>query len=82
MALGDTTKHQALMNRMATVQGFDLGALRAAETLSDADMSDLLTRCRNCDDPNGCAGALAKGDTPSVCANDNRWDALRKVTRM
>lgn len=82
MTLGNPTTHLKLLNGMADARGFDMNALRATGAVSDADFSDLMTRCRGCTDPAGCAAALDKGAMPSACANDSRWTLLRELVDM
>lgn len=82
MSLGDTLTHLTLLNTMAEAQGLDLADARSQGVMSNADFSDMLTRCRGCNDAGACAETLAQGAIPQGCANDARWDALRKLTTM
>lgn len=80
--LGDATAHVWRLRRMARAAGLDPAAASEAGLLPQEDWAALVTTCRACPDPDGCARWLDRsrgevvGCAPDLCPQGDRIKAL------
>jgi len=81
--MGDTRAHFWLMMRMSKTVGVDLGEALREGRLSARSYADAVTRCRGCDNAQGCAAWLDQTETaahtPVYCRNADVFDGLGRA---
>ncbi|MDJ0994847.1 MAG: DUF6455 family protein [Dinoroseobacter sp.] len=75
-------KHAALVDSMADHLGLDLEEQVMRGAMDPGLIPDLVLRCTNCTDPEGCARLLSAterfDEAPSYCVNRDTLAALAK----
>ena len=82
--MGEPTAHYWLVQRMAKVSGVDLVAAFEAGVLKQEDWCDIVTRCRSCQQAQGCKRWLDERTDdrfrPSPhCINQKRLAAVQEA---
>ena len=76
-------RHAELVDRMATTLGVDLEEATMRGDLPMDEIADVVLRCTNCSDPDGCAhwlddhAATGADHAPGYCRNAVQLEGLR-----
>ncbi|MBV2359655.1 hypothetical protein KUH32_07710 [Thalassococcus sp. CAU 1522] len=83
--LGPKSRHYWLVMRMAKATGVDLVKAMEDDQMTQDDWSRIVTRCRGCQNPDGCSKWLADldavglRDAPESCINAKRFAAMKSA---